>query len=98
MNNNEKDGLGKFIKELFKGVAKILPFFERISRGPLSQLLGFLKCLIVFFGLLTFFIYILFGHKNFIDSFLTIVIVLGAFTIFTVVLSVRLKAMEGYQL
>ena len=97
--NNEKEGKAEIIKQLFSGIAKILPFFERMSMKSPSQLLGFLKCIIVFFTMIILFLCALFWAFSsnvvaFIPLVLTTILVLFAITIFTVWYTTRLKMKE----
>lgn len=105
MNKDPNFDPSDTIDNYLKGMKGFFPFIERISSKPPSELLGFLKCVIVIFSLVAFTIFIIlscvlsyftgFKSNDFLPIFFMVVILLIMFTISTVFISFRLKLREG---
>jgi fatty acid desaturase len=98
--NEKREGKAGLVKQIFSGSAKILPFFERMSSKPPSQLLGFLKGIIVFFSMLILFLCALLWIWtstviDFIPWMITAIIILFCLTILTIYYATKLKLKEG---
>jgi hypothetical protein len=94
----EKQDWAKFIKEFFRGILKLLPFIEKISRKKESEKYSFSKLCIIVFGLLSFFIYVLFNSFrsfDFSSTFLLVIFISFGMTIFSPFMTLRLKMKEG---
>ena len=97
MSDTDKK-LSEIIKELFLGVAKILPFIERMSGKTESEKYSFSKLFIIIFVLLSFFVFILFNAyrmSDFAPTFLLVIFVSFGMTIFSPFMNLRLKMKEG---
>jgi uncharacterized protein YqhQ len=105
MKNDKAVDPSVIVEKYLKGMKGFFPFIERISKKKPSQLLAFLKCVIVIFSLVGFTLFIIlscslsfftgFKSGDFIPIFLTTIFVLIMFTISTVFISHRLKIKES---
>ena len=105
MNDNAIFDPSNTIEKYLEGMRGFLPFIERVSKGPTSQLVAFLKMIVVIFSLVAFTLFIIiscilsyftgFKSADFAPNFFSVIIFLVVFILSTVFICYRLKLKEG---